>query len=225
VGARSLVGNPRAIRGGTHYALVEASAGDFLLLADADGSVAQMPHETLLETYGPLTMLELLLALAPEQQPSERLVDAHFAEVDLMGRDDSSVRQVEYTPPIVEKAWSEGTCRSQSHNVLKSNFPGIAHLYSYANTMVAYGSLWTDLTLLAETITVCNPNDYSFPIRFGWWYQSTGWQYFNQMELGANQYAAVYGNVTTNPRRHSVEWEDVQTNDVMYVVNATGYYD
>lgn len=188
--------------GGTEYHLVQVGQGDFSLIAQASTQVPRMPHQVLLEEHGHLTMLELLLALAPDQEPDSRLVDYHDVQAELLGRDDLSVRRVEFSAPPLDKV-SGGNCQTIAEAFV-DQLPGVSRYDSgWENASLLYQS---DYTKDAEAITLCNPLGFSIGYRFGWAYSPYPFNYFDDQEMPSGSWAAVYGPVVSNWRSHGVNF-------------------
>lgn len=213
--------------GNTEYALVETSLGEFLLMGLAGPTVSKMPHDVLLEEHGQLTMLEIFLALAPDQEPSERLLDYHVVQADVYAREDLSVRQAVYVEPLINKAVTAQNCEDYAVSLVDS-LPGTDPIDAWSHTQDGNPSIKIyfspQATLNAEALSACNPNPSTFEYRFGWNYGNDAPSWFSWQDLPQNYMAAVYGGQLPGPtkRRHWIEWRDIPSSDDFFIGRAYG---
>jgi len=195
----------RFAAGETEYQIVQGPTGDLSLIGTANADVV-MPHQTLLEENGQLTLLEIFLALAPDQEPSQALVDYHQVQSEVLGRDDHSIRQVAYSAPVREKTVSKADCESLALGLVNRMGYPVDTWTSWSNTGPSYFAL-TPWTLKGEALTMCNPNSHVVPFRFGWTYQGwDSWAFTGWGSLGVNQKTQIYGPVTGTKRAHRVDY-------------------
>ena len=195
--------------GEAQYVVAEAAAGEFVLLADAPAA-GPLPHEVLLEDYGRLTVLEIVLALAPEYEPSERLLDYHAFEARAMGREDVSIREVEYTPRTVEKGITPTDCKNHAASYLSNPLSSWSN--EFLSVAAVNGMIWQDSQPVTNPIAlaICNPLSVSISRRLGWgigWNNPTwpwGWG-----TTGSNGYRVIYGGWSSQSRRYFIEWQNV----------------
>ncbi len=195
--------------GEVRYAVAEAAAGEFVLLAQAPAA-GPAPHEVLLNDYGQLTVLEIVLALAPEYEPSERMLDYHAFEARSMGRGDLSIRQVEYTAPAVEKVITPADCANHAASYLSNPITWWSNDFWAGSG--GNGLIWHEPEPVTSPIAlaICNPLSVSITRRLGWgigWSNPTwpwGWG-----TTSSNGYQVIYGGWASQWRRYFIEWQGV----------------
>ncbi len=183
---------------GTKYVMAAGDGNSVMTMATSPSFAQPMPHERLLAEYGPLTQLEIYLALAPDgEPPRELLLDYHNVEAEAMGRADPSVETVRFDPDApVEKWASPCVTYALNHVSLPNPNWGFKHLHETFDD--GDGDVQTQFMKEPLALAACDTSGADWRINSGGRSSSTSaFNWFGEVNMPPSSKAVIWWGYTT----------------------------